>query len=348
MAINRDYSGNSSAVQVNGSGDADTMIGTRFDDTFTGADGDDTIFGGDGDDDIRDVSLFGIWAYQSGNDDFNGGIGDDFIDGGIGHDDISGGGDNDHLIGGSGDDTINGDSGDDLIRAGSGADANNGGSGYDRMIFLASEFEQVGMSIVEQVNDGPMTIDLENGAVNTGFAAGDTYSGIEEFIFAISSVTYRGDNSSDTIRLLDGNNVIEGRGGADFIYGGTGIDTASYESSEAGVSINLNSSFSQSGGDAENDFLHDIENIIGSELDDFIVGDGVANKLEGRSGKDFLSGAGGDDTLEGGAGNDTLKGGDGRDTLKGGVDNDKLDGGAGIDTLDGGENDDTLDGGDGN
>jgi Ca2+-binding RTX toxin-like protein len=103
------------------------------------------------------------------------------------------------------------------------------------------------------------------------------------------------------------------------------------------------------------DTLKNIENLVGTALDDSLTGDGNANALSGGGGKDTLAGAGGDDTLvgdlgddslDGGAGNDVLAGGMGSDTVKGGDGDDRilqnmergvsdlLDGGAGNDTVD--------------
>lgn len=61
-------------------------------------------------------------------------------------------------------------------------------------------------------------------------------------------------------------------------------------------------------------------------------GNGLANVIEGCTGRDSLSGLSGNDRLLGNAGNDTLSGGDGNDTLDGGAGNDTLSGGKGADT----------------
>ncbi|MDO8607286.1 MAG: cadherin-like domain-containing protein [Phaeospirillum sp.] len=61
-----------------------------------------------------------------------------------------------------------------------------------------------------------------------------------------------------------------------------------------------------------------IENAIGGDGDDWMVGNSLANLLQGRRGDDILFGAGGNDTLVGGTGNDTLDGGIGADVLEGG------------------------------
>jgi Ca2+-binding RTX toxin-like protein len=71
-------------------------------------------------------------------------------------------------------------------------------------------------------------------------------------------------------------------------------------------------------GDAQGDTLVDIENVVGSAYDDFILGDVEANSLYGLAGRDTLLGFGGDDFLSGGGGDDILFGLDGADHLDGG------------------------------
>ncbi len=90
-----------------------------------------------------------------------------------------------------------------------------------------------------------------------------------------------------------------------------------------------------------------IENGIGGLGDDTVTGNGVANRLGGRSGNDSLLGLAGDDTLIGGAGDDALQGGQDNDRLNGGGDNDTLDGGAGDDILNGGDGNDEINSGSG-
>lgn len=125
-----------------------------------------------------------------------------------------------------------------------------------------------------------------------------------------------------------------------------------------------------------------IENAVGGGGDDVLVGNAVANTLDGGAGTDTASyrgaaagiglfigtnsvtgtgDAAGDkyisierfegsnhaDTLIGGNGNDWLSGLGGDDTISGGNGNDTLFGGAGVDTLTGGNGNDTLDGGEG-
>ncbi len=74
-----------------------------------------------------------------------------------------------------------------------------------------------------------------------------------------------------------------------------------------------------------------IENANGGSGDDHIVGNQIANTLDGNGGRDTAKGAGGDDIVIGRAGNDELFGEDGDDTLDGGAGGDLLNGGPGRD-----------------
>jgi serralysin len=67
----------------------------------------------------------------------------------------------------------------------------------------------------------------------------------------------------------------------------------------------------------------DIENLLGSKLDDSLAGDAGANRLDGWSGNDSLQGGGGADTLVGGAGRDLFVGGAGADVFTGGAGKDR-------------------------
>ena len=113
-----------------------------------------------------------------------------------------------------------------------------------------------------------------------------------------------GTGLDDTIYGLAGNDVLEGKAGADVIDGGTGVDTASYKTSDSGVTVNLviGAGF---GGHAQGDTLSKIENLDGSGHADRLTGDGGANTLRGLGGDDTIEGKGGADTIEGGAGKDT-------------------------------------------
>ena len=87
------------------------------------------------------------------------------------------------------------------------------------------------------------------------------------------------------------------------------------------------------------------DKIYGKGGNDSIVGGDGKDLLCGDSGNDTLKGGKDNDSLWGGTGNDLLEGGDGADTLSGESGNDKLNGEAGKDVLGGGDGNDTLSGG---
>ncbi len=125
--------------------------------------------------------------------------------------------------------------------------------------------------------------------------------------------TLYGRAGDDKLRGGAGNDSLEGGTGNDYLDGGTEIDTASYITATAGVSVNLSLTGAQNTGGAGLDTLVSIENLIGSNFND---------SLTGNAGNNVLSGLGGNDTLTGGDGNNQLTGGAGRDTLNGGPGND--------------------------
>lgn len=167
-----------------------------------------------------------------------------------------------------------------------------------------------------------------------------------------------------------GNDTFEGGAGADIIIGGVldvnllsatvnaaGNDTATYTTSDAGVTIDLstaapltlnllNTGISLSvveavigsGGHAQGDVLIGITNLTGSNFADSLSGNGHDNLLQGGGGMDTLSGNAGNDSIFGQTGNDLLFGGDGDDSIEGGD---------GVDTVNGGNGDDVLYGKDG-
>ncbi len=174
----------------------------------------------------------------------------------------------------------------------------------------------------------------------------------------------RGGSGNDVLNGVGGNDkfwggggddVLRGGSGVDYLDGGDGVDMVFYGGSGSGVYVDLEK---ESGmrGDARDDMIVNIENVLGSmygdrlkgnESDNWLVGGGGDDGLWGRDGDDVLWGDGGNDRVWGGAGDDRLLGGDGVDGLKGEAGDDWLDGGDGDDFLDGGLGNDELFGGSG-
>ena len=69
-------------------------------------------------------------------------------------------------------------------------------------------------------------------------------------------------------------------------------------------------------GAALGDAFLSIEGLIGTPVNDLLVGDNNANELHGGAGNDFMFGQRGNDRMTGDAGNDHLYGGSGNDTFE--------------------------------
>ena len=113
-----------------------------------------------------------------------------------------------------------------------------------------------------------------------------------------------GDDGDDRMFGQGGDDVLMGDAGSDQLNGGGGSDTADYSNSSSAVTISLQTGNAQ-GGHATGDTLSSIENLVGSNFDDYLKGSTGTNRLEGGAG---------DDRLEGGAGTDRLYGSTGIDT----------------------------------
>eukprot|EP00439_Symbiodinium_sp_Y106_P090069 s1_g2605.t1 len=297
----------------------ENLSGSIYDDILTGNAGDNTLWG---------------WA---GNDMLEGGAGADTLDGGDGNDtasyagsaegvvvnlaaEVTYGGDaegdvltsiehltgsahDDILIGSSGDNDIRGGAGNDQLTGHAGADVLDGGDGVDYVRYDASS--------------SGVNVNLAAGTASGGDATGDTLINFENLVGSAYDDVLTGDAQQNILVGLAGNDTFNGGAGADHLEGGDGVDTASYEGSAVGVSVNLTSGATQFG-DAEGDVLVSIENLIGSSHKDWLYGTGGTNTLQGGAGDDDLFAWGGNDTIYGGAGDDILFGGGGADIIDGG------------------------------
>ncbi|MET0362858.1 MAG: calcium-binding protein, partial [Sphingobium sp.] len=374
---------------VQGSAYADAIYGAAADETLNGGAGNDSLYGGAGSDTLNG---------QDGDDLLVGGLGADVIDGGNGNDTVSyaasasgvtayltgaagSGGDAqgdsianaENLVGSAFADILTGDGGANLLDGGNGDDVLIGGAGSDTLTGGA------GTDMASYATSGSgVTVSLLNTALNTGDAAGDSFSGIEGLIGSSFNDSLYGDGSANRLDGGIGDDTLVGGGGADALVGGAGTDTADYSGSSVGVTVYMDGRVGV-GGDAAGDTLSSIEVVVGSGLDDRLVGDTGANTLSGGAGNDILEGGAGADSLIGGSGSDTatyanagsavtanlsnsltnsgeaagdsynsiehLTGSAYNDTLTGDAGANILDGGAGNDILVGGAGADTLVGG---
>jgi Ca2+-binding RTX toxin-like protein len=131
-------------------------------------------------------------------------------------------------------------------------------------------------------------------------------------------------SGNDSMRGDAGNDELWGCGGDDSLDGGADRDLASFAFAPMAVTANLDTGTATGDG---NDSLVAIEDLLGSDFDDELVGNETDNRLDAGA----VNQEGASDEWVGGYGRDTLIGGSGDDFLIGGVENDSLDGGSGTD-----------------
>lgn len=236
-----------------------------------------------------------------------GGNGNDRIDASSGAvlNAINGGNDSDQIFGGGGANILNGDAGNDYIHGGAGIDQINGGADSDTASYESSP---AGVTVVLVAGAGTGL---------GGHALGDILTGIENLVGSAHNDTLTGDATANILVGLAGNDTLNGGAGddtlvggagADVLNGGNGTDTIDYSASSGFVNVGLFPGGTLRNGDADFDTATSIENVIGSNGNDTITGNDVANRLEGRGGNDSLTGGAGTDVIVGGAGNDTMSG----------------------------------------
>ena len=127
----------------------------------------------------------------------------------------------------------------------------------------------------------------------------------------------RGGEGDDELRGGTGDDRMRGQQGSDSFEGGGGLDVASYRDVGAAVSVTVGTG-ANDGPTGENDDVRaSIEQVVGTEFDDRLVGDSGVTYLYGHVGDDVLRGGGGPDRLFGGRGSDRLRAGGGNDDVYG-------------------------------
>jgi fimbrial isopeptide formation D2 family protein/uncharacterized repeat protein (TIGR01451 family) len=140
-----------------------------------------------------------------------GGVGHDSLTGTAGADLIEGLQGNDTLVGDAGNDTLEGQLGDDLLIGGAGGDALDGGAGNDTASFVGATTA--------------VTANLATGLGTQGFAAGDTYAGIENLVGGGFNDRLTGDGGANRLEGMAGRDALVGGGGDDTLIGGADRDT---------------------------------------------------------------------------------------------------------------------------
>ncbi len=280
---------------VIGTAYADTLIGDGSDNTFEGGLGADTLTGGGGLDIVSYVNAASAITADLTTPGSNTGeaAGDTYssIEGLIGSayaDTLTGDSFDNFIQGMLGNDTVNGGAGNDTIVSGFGFDIIDGGADNDTLSFAGTTGGEI--------------------RLYTGSASGwanDWLTWHSNFENAVGSAY------GDYIAGTNGDNIIEGGGGADEMYGGTwsgytfydnpaAFDTLSYRSSDAGVTVNL-ATGTGSGGHAQGDVFAGFEGLVGSQFADTLIGSVKDNEFEGFGGADtfaFADGFGTDTVLD--------------------------------------------------
>jgi len=360
--------------QLEGLGGDDILLGGADTDLFFGGDGIDTVVYRSAADISVDLTIVGAFSTGDGFDSFNsienvtgadgddtlqGDDGDNVLDGGaLGSDVLQGRGGDDTLISASGNSFLEGGDGDDILRGH--ATIFDGGDGVDT---------------VEMVRDEDLTIDLNitvgqdtgapNGAGATAFIDVENVTGgdgDDRLIGTAGDNVLRGGLGDDNLQAGFGDDRMVGGSGDDTLVviedennkgdfnvlnGAGGIDTVDFSDFHSAVQIDLEAetgAFTSDAATADGGplrlvaSLQAIENIVGSNQSDVLIG---------AAGDSFINGRDGDDVIEGGDGEDELHGGDGDDNIDGGAGADMIFGGDGNDILIGRQSTDFLDGGDG-
>ncbi len=247
----------------------------------------------------------------------------------------------------------------ETIDGGDGSDNLIGGTGVGDTVSYANSDRGVRVDLAggEDVLD-----DTNTANASGGHASGDEIAGFENVRGSAfdDNLTARSNDTDgsttdvqdgSTLWGLDGDDTLKGAGGNDTLEGGAGADeldggstqatinvsessevnTLSYASSDAGVTVNLATSTAL-GGHAEGDEIetYDYLDTKGNEdaSDDETVDIATFVNVTGSMHNDYLTGNMFDNHLEGGAGDDNLRSGAGDDVLAGGPGADKLDGGS--------------------
>jgi Ca2+-binding RTX toxin-like protein len=127
-----------------------------------------------------------------------------------GNDILSGLDGDDLLVGGDGDDQLLGGNGNDMLSGGRGADALNGGAGFDTATYVTAE--------------SGVTVNLADASKNTGEAAGDRFTAIENLTGGNFNDVLTGNQSANVLDGGKGDDTLNGAAGIDKLNGGDGND----------------------------------------------------------------------------------------------------------------------------
>ena len=319
---------------------ADTIYGRAGNDRLAGGDGNDRLFGEENDDTL---------AGGAGDDLLVGGIGNDILDGGAGTDRAEGGAGNDTyyvdsaadvayeladegndllitrvgytlganiermqaaLVGGTDPITLTGNALGNTIWGTFGANVLDGAGGADVMYGYGGNdtyyVDNAGDAAVELANQGTDIV-----LASVSYTIGANIERLRaQVIGGTDDLALTGNALANTIWANFGNNVINGGGGADVMYGYGGDDSyyvdnagdAAVELANQGTDIVLASVSYTIGANIENL----VATIAGGTAPIALTGNGAANIIRGNVGANVIDGKGGNDTLTGLGGADVF------------------------------------------
>ena len=308
-------SGNSLDNHITSGSGSNFLRGFDGNDVLDAGSGADTLYGGKGDDTFYvDNTGDKVIEYTGqGNDRVISSV-SFTLGGAVENLTLTGAGDIDGT-GNALDNHLTGNSGNNVLDGKAGADIMSGGGGND--VYLVDNVADV---IVESVNGGDdRVMSFVSYVLSTGVDSLD--------LEGAKDLNGTGNGLANHLTGNLGNNVLDGKAGADVMAGGGGDDT--YYVDNAGDVVTENA------GEGQDTVHSTISYILGDALETLTLGgtaniDGTGNGLDNR-----LTGNAGDNVLDGKAGNDLMVGGAGNDTYFVDSTNDRIieRAGGGIDTV---------------
>lgn len=246
----------------------------------------------------------------SGNDMY-GFVGDPglWLNGTANSETLSGAGGQDYLDGAAGNDTLNGGAGSDYLDGGAGNDAMYGGTGDNDWFVVRDAGDQV----FEAAGEG--AADTVTVGVNWTLTAGQHVEFVKAgLVNTTTPFTITGNELSQRITGMSGNDILDGGGGGDILDGGGGgADTYIIRNAADQV---VEPNYGGSGDKvlaavtwtlSNGVFIEELAtidasataaiNLTGNDLATRITGNAGANRIDGKIGADTLGGGGGADTF---------------------------------------------------